>query len=207
MTSTSEVAALREQIAELKEVISEQADRIDHLLRERAQDRQRLAELEEYRAENERDKATIRQQVTKVERTEAGTEGAHSDESDPENEPMTPMERLLRLGEDGIMIDVTASVRRAKAIAAHFAQWSSKTPNGLVVKDNLKSLLQTATNESLAWKQVYRAAQALEKFTKGAIRFEKHRRHGWMLIDDRGIASRLEQLRSSSVSEHRQPSG
>ena len=106
---------------------------------------------------------------------------------------------LLRLGEHGVMADVTASVERAKAIAAHFGQWASKTPKGLVVKDDLKSLLQTATREKLAWKQVYRAARALEKFTKGAIRFEKHRRHGWMLIAEPQIVARFSQLRASSA--------
>ena len=43
------------------------------------------------------------------------------------------------------MLDVTVSVKRAKAIAAHFGQWTSRTPNGLVIKDNLKNLLETAT--------------------------------------------------------------
>lgn len=49
---------------------------------------------------------------------------------------------------------------------------------------NLKRLLETTTGESLAWKQVYRAVKALEKFTKGAIRFKKTRRHGWMVVAD-----------------------
>jgi DNA gyrase/topoisomerase IV subunit A len=187
MSATGEVAALREEIADLKSVIEEQANRIDLLLKERAEDRQRIAELEEYRAENEHDKATIRQQVTSTEQAD----GAESDESDARDDSMTPMERLVRLGEESIMTNVTASVRRAEAIATHFGQWASRTPNGLVVKDNLKNLLETATSERLAWKQVYRAARALEKFTKGAIRFEKHRRHGWMLVAEPAIVSRL----------------
>ena len=93
---------------------------------------------------------------------------------------------------------MTASVERAKAIFTHFRQWASKTPTGYVVKDNLKRLLETATGESLAWKQVYRACRTLEKFTKGAIRFEKHQRHGWMLIGDGEIVKRL-RGRSSSA--------
>ena len=94
-TSENEVAALREQIADLKGIITsqaerieqqagrieEQANRIDLLLEERAQDRQRIAELEEYRAENEHDKATIRQQVTEVEQTDSSAD-AGSDDSD-----------------------------------------------------------------------------------------------------------------------------
>ena len=193
----SEVAALHEKIDRLETVIEDQAERIDQLLREKAQNRQRIAELEDYRAENEHDKATIRKQVTEVEETSSAAD-AESDESGTQSESTTPMERLLHLGEQGVMIDVTASVKRAKAIAAHFGQWASRTPKGLVIKDNLKTLLRTATGEKLAWKQVYRAARALEKFTKGAIRFEKHRWHGWMLIAEPQVVSRFGRASSAN---------
>lgn len=59
------------------------------------------------------------------------------------------------------------------------------------MKENLKNLLQTVTGERLHWRQVYRAAEALEKFTQGAIRFEKHSQHGWILIGDGEIGKRL----------------
>ena len=82
-------------------------------------------------------------------------------------------------------------MERANAIAEHFGTWSSKAPTSYGVKENLKNLLQTATGERLHWRQVYRAAEALEKFTQGATRFEKHQRHGWMLIRDGEIVKRL----------------
>ena len=159
------------------------------------------AELKQYRTENERDKATIRQDVYEaIEKTEGAkeTDEAQSDGTNSGDSGITPMERLLQLGEHGIMADVTASVKRAKAIAQHFEGWAKKTPKGLVVKDNLKSLLQTATSEKLAWKQVYRAARALEKFTKGAIHFEKHRRHGWILIAEPPIVTQLGRASSAN---------
>ena len=159
------------------------------------------AELTQYRTENERDKATIRQDVHEaIEKAEGATSTDDTPGDDPstKDDAVTPMERLLTLGEQGVMADITASVKRAKAIAEHFGQWASKTPKGLVVKDNLKSLLQTATGEKLAWKQVYRACRALEEFTKGQIRFEKHRRHGWMLIAEPQIVTQLEQASSAS---------
>ena len=73
-----------------------------------------------------------------------------------------------------------------------------KDAEGLVIKDNLKTLLQTATGEKLAWKQAYRACRALEQFTKGAICFEKHRRHGWMLIAEPKIVSQLGRASSAN---------
>ena len=198
-TEESTVAALREQVADLKDVIEEQSNRIDLLLKERAEDRQRIAELEEYRAENEHDKATIRQQVTEVEQTDSSAD-AESDDSDAQSDSMgTPMEQVLRAGDAGVLGHVTASVERAITMAEHFSQWAGKAPNGLVIKDNLKTLLETATGERFAWNQVYRAAEALEDATNGAIEFTKHRRFGWILVGDPQVVTNLSQ--ASSVGE------
>ena len=195
----NEIAALREELSKVKEENEELRERVGLLLEERAEDRQRIAELEEYRAENEHDKATIRQQVTTVEQADSSTD-AESDENDSQNSPTgTPMEQLIQAGEAGVIGHVTASVERAETMARHFSQWASKAPNGLVIKDNLKSLLETATGERLAWNQVYRAAEALEEFTGEAIEFTKHRRFGWILVADPQVVTNLS--RASSVGE------
>jgi hypothetical protein len=166
---------MTETVEAPKALLEKLLDRVDDL----------EEELQEYRDHNERDKAEIRQQVVQEsERSECEDDGNAG-------RNMLPMQRLIELGEDAITATVTASVRRAKGIFTHFRQWASKTPAGYVVKDNLKQLLETATGESLAWKQVYRACQALEKFTRGTIRFEKTRRHGWIVT-----AESLEQMSS-----------
>lgn len=196
MSAQSEIAALREQVASLEGIIRNQADRIENQAT-------RIAglkdELSEYRAENERDKATIRQQVTKAEQATADAESDESEASGSSDEEMTPMERLLKLGDSSVMADVTAKVRRAKAIAKHYKQWSSKAPNGLIIKDNLKNLLQTATGERLAWNQVYRACRSLVEFTKGAVQFTKHQRFGWILVAEPDAVTKLS--RASSAAE------
>ena len=154
------------------------------------------AELQEYREQNEYDKATIRQQVSEaVEESER----SESEDESKQGRDLLPIERLIKLGENGVTAEVTASVQRAKAIAEHFETWASKAPTGYVVKENLKSLLQTATGERLHWRQVYRAAEALEKFTQGLIQFEKHQRHGWMLVGDGEIIKRLRGQVSSAA--------
>ena len=182
MSAESDVAELEARIAELEAENERKDDRIDRL----------EAELSEYRAENEHDKATIRQQVTSPEQT-----NAEADESATRADSMIPMERILRAGEEGVMIDVTASVRRAKAIAEHFSQWAQKTPNGLVIKEGLKTLVETATSERLFWKQIERASHALEKFTKEAIQFKKTRRHGWTLVAEPGFVTQLGRVSSA----------
>ena len=195
MSAQSEIAALRQQVASLEGIIRNQADRIENQAT-------RIAglknELSEYRAENERDKATIRQQVTEAEQSTTAAD-AESDESAPSERSMTPMERMLQWGEDTITKHVTASDQRAHSIAEHYAQWASKAPNGLIVKDNLKNLLQTATGEKLAWNQVYRACRALVDFAGGAIEFTKHRRFGWILVAEPEYVTKLS--RASSAAE------
>jgi len=194
-----EIAALREELKQVKAENEDLRERVGLLLEERAQDRKRIAELEEYRAENEHDKATIRQQVTEVEQADSSAD-AESDDSNTQNDSMgTPMEQVLRAGNAGVLGHVTTSVERAITMAEHFSQWASKAPNGLVIKDNLKTLLETATGERFAWNQVYRAAEALEDATNGAIEFTKHRRFGWILVGDPQVVKNLSQ--ASSVGE------
>jgi predicted nucleic acid-binding Zn-ribbon protein len=96
---------------------------------------------------------------------------------------MTPIERLSRMDAEDTGIDVTPSIERAVSIFDHWREWSKKTPKGRVLKDRLKNLLRTATGEKLAWRQVYRAAEALEELSKGRIEFIHHSRHGKMLIE------------------------
>lgn len=161
--------------------------------------------LSEYEAENEHDKATIRQDVHEaIEKADEATErepteSGESDDSGDESEAGTPMEQIIRAGESSVVANITASVRRSKAIAEHYEKWGTKPmKGGRVIKDNLKNLLETATGERLAWKQVYRACRALEKFTKGAVQFKKSKRHGWMLQAEPGFARRLGRVSSAS---------
>jgi predicted RNase H-like nuclease (RuvC/YqgF family) len=125
-------------------------------------------------------------------------EDDQSDESATRANSMTPMEQVIHAGEEGVVFDVTASVRRAKAIAEHFRQWAQKTPNGLVIKDELKTLVETATSERLFWKQIERAGHALEKLTKGAVQFTKTRRHGWMLVAEPAFVKQLGRVSSAT---------
>lgn len=165
---------MTEKVEVPKELLEKVLDRVDEL----------ESRLSEYRNENEHDKATIRQQVNQVtEKANAqSSQSPQNDENADESGPATPMERLIRMGENAVTKTLTPSDRRAKAIAEQFGRWSSRAPNGLVIKENLKTLLETATGETLAWEQVYRACRNLADLTKGAIAFKKHDRHGWILV-------------------------
>ena len=177
-----EIERLNERLAVVESENSRKDDEIERLSRDLASERARVTELE-----------------SKVEAVES--DDAQSDESEPRDDSLTPFEQVLRAGEAGVIGHLTAKDERAQSIGKHFAQWASRAPNGLVIKDNLKNLLETATGENLYWRQVYRSCRALEEATNGAIEFTKHRRYGWILVAQPSFVSRISQLRSSSVPE------
>jgi hypothetical protein len=96
-------------------------------------------------------------------------------------------------------IDVTPSVERAVVIFDHWEEWSEKTPKGRVLKNDLKTLLRTAAGEKLAWRQAYRAAEALDELSKGRIEFFDHKRHGKMLIQPAPAGSKNGDCHPSSA--------
>jgi len=92
---------------------------------------------------------------------------------------LTPIEQLS--GADEVS-DVTDSptVERAVALFKNLRNWGSKTTKGIVLKpaDNPLSLLEADQDESLAWKQYYRAAEALERLSNGCVTFFDSDKHG-----------------------------
>ena len=76
------------------------------------------------------------------------------------------------------------SVERAVSLFSNIQDWGAKTPKGYVLrpKDNPLQLLEADRDESLAWKQYYRAAQTLERLSKGACTFFDSDRHGKMIV-------------------------
>jgi len=208
---------------ELGEVKAEKAELRD----ENEAQAEEIAELKEYRSRNELDKAEIRQDVhgrledrsdegetTALEdiwlfgqpigkimngliEDQGNDQAGETDEGGSRDESLTPFEQVMRAGEEGVLGHLTAKDDRAQTIGEHFGQWASKAPNGLVIKDNLKNLIETATGENLYWKQVYRACKALEEATRGAIEFTKHRRFGWVLVAEPEIVRRIGRLSSA----------
>jgi hypothetical protein len=126
----------------------------------------------------------LEQQIADVEAGSTGSKGGgDAPETTMQRPDMTPIERLSKMDIEDTGIDVTPSIERAVSIFDHWREWSDKTPKGRVLKSGLKTLLRTATGEKLAWRQVYRAAEALEELSKGRIEFFDHKRHGKMLIE------------------------
>ncbi|EMA36882.1 hypothetical protein [Halococcus hamelinensis] len=124
----------------------------------------------------------LENQLTDLEASSSTSENQSQDTSARDTE-LTPIERVAKLGNEGTGIEVTPSIERAVAIYEHWDEWAKKTPRGHVLKDGLKTLLRTATGEKLAWRQVYRAAEALEELSKGRIKFFHHDRHGKMFLE------------------------
>lgn len=156
--------------AELERKYEELTDRVERVELSRDAAHRRIDELED-----------------EIEDENPTPDGSENGSQDSE---MLPIERIARLKQsddqdESPFADTTPSVDRAVAIFQNFRQWSQKAPSGRVIKSNLKNLITTATGESLAWKQVYRACRKLEEWSKGGIQFIQHDRHGWILVQER----------------------
>ncbi|WP_256686353.1 cell division protein ZapB [Halococcus qingdaonensis] len=175
---------------ELDELHDRQREDCHALARENHELRNRQDRLQE-RVGNAEDKdgyllediVDLEEQLSELEERSA-PQGERTDgDSTPQRPALTPIERVARLETEEVSINVTPSIERAVVIFDHWHEWSTKTPNGRVLKDGLKELLCTATDERLAWRQVYRAANALEELSKGNIELTDHSRHGKMLVE------------------------
>jgi uncharacterized small protein (DUF1192 family) len=188
---TEHVQTLADCITELKAEVAKKDERIDDL-------EQRVDELEAEQNTHEKRMDALgtgiesaNDDIADLEDNIDAVNSNHSDEQNTPTDDWTPLERLSVVGEDALDDHVSASDRRSVTVFEHWEGWSTKTPQGNLLKtsDNLKSLLSTATDEHLAWKQVYRACRRIEQLSQGRITFFQHDKHGWMLKQHRPFSS------------------
>lgn len=174
---TDDSQSIEQTVESLIGIVQEQAERIDEL-------ESRLDETTETAA---KDRAETKQRVSRLE----AREEADSEDTDPTPQggkggsttPQTPIEQLSD-SDDVDTVTNSASVKRAISLFENLPEWGQKAPKGIVLRsaDNPLSLLEADRDESLCWKQYYRAAQTLERLSKGAITFFDSDRHGKMLV-------------------------
>jgi regulator of replication initiation timing len=199
------ITALEDRVAELEDARERQREdhhalaRENHTLRdsheqlqqrvetadtERDQLNERIDHADASRGHIIEDIIDVENQLDDVEAESAeANSGDNATETPMQSPEMTPIERVSTMDTKDTGIDMTPSIERAVSIFDHWEEWSDKTPKGRVLKSGLKTLLRTATGESLAWRQIYRAAEALDELSKGRIEFTDHSRHGKMLIE------------------------
>lgn len=122
---------------------------------------------------------TRKQEIAELEADvdEARSNGTMSDPSNSIDDEWTLAEKALSIGPEEFLD--SASEKRAVSILDRFSEWSSIAQAGRVIQtrdDKLKTLLEAERGESLAWKQVYRACEALEILSDGYIEWDSDRK-------------------------------
>ncbi len=191
-----DVEKLTEEKDELNQDVEKQSERIGELegqkdeLEETVQDQKdEIEKLKEDRNTAGKVRADIKSEIHTLQES---LEGGSSDTTPPtdggttiQEHNLKPIEQISRADSDNLdeVID-SPSVRRAVSLFQNIMDWGSRTPKGVVLKssDNPLSLLSADMDESLCWKQYYRAASALEGLSEGAVTFVNSDRHGKMLI-------------------------
>lgn len=132
------------------------------------------------------DKSDVEWCEEEIEELEAGLDTSNptpeAGETPLQASDLTPIEQLSRADDVSEVTD-SPTVERAVALFKNIADWGSKTPKGIVLKpaDNPLRLLEADQDESLAWKQYYRAAETLEQLSHGSVTFFDSDKHGKML--------------------------
>lgn len=190
---TAVVSELVERVESLEQTVEEQQATIDEQAQQIEEQAEQIVELEQAVEQTSNNASGAHARINSVEDELEDVEADTSPTSDPtpdtdedaSTEPLTPIERLSESGDStDVATNVTASVRRAVTLFENLPDWGSSTPKGRVLKpaDRPKQLLEAATDESLAWTQYYRAAEALERLSKGAVTFFDHQKHGKTVV-------------------------
>jgi TolA-binding protein len=176
---------------EIVDALTEMATAMDDLEGRVDELEGRVDDLEDQLREDLRDEkeqrgqadAQVRSRVHDLEdRVDSVEGGVQTSETTIQSGDLTPIERLSA-GGDVSEVTTSASVERAVTIFENITDWGQKAPKGHTLKpaDNPLSLLEAERDESLAWRQWYRAAETLEALSKGAVTFFDSDRHGKMI--------------------------
>jgi TolA-binding protein len=179
---------LTQIIEQQQQQIETQQQQIDELIEQNQQQQEQLDELQEkIESEGDRRSAEIEGCHNRISGLEEEVEEANptpdAGETTIQQSDLTPAEQLSQADDPGEVTD-SPTVERAISLFKNLPQWGSKTPKGIVLKpaDNPLSLLEADRDESLAWKQYYRAAEALEQLSEGSVTFFDSDRHGKMVV-------------------------
>jgi uncharacterized coiled-coil protein SlyX len=176
----NQIESQQETIDDQQNQIESQQDEIDELRQE----------LTEHQEKSIRKIAETMKDVNQIQESlEADSDGITPTPNDGQtarqSHELTPVEQIARGDTENLdkVID-SPSVRRAISLFKNIADWGNRTPKGIVLKssDNPLSLLSADMDNSLCWKQYYRAAEALEGLSEGAVTFVNSDRHGKMVI-------------------------
>jgi TolA-binding protein len=174
----------QETIEEQQSTIDDQQDEIDEL-RQELTGQQETIQNQQETIDNQQDEH-VNQLHESFEGDSGGTAPTPTDgRTTIQKHELTPVEQISRADSENLdeVID-SPSVRRAVSLFKNIVDWGNRTPKGIVLKssDNPLSLLSADMDNSLCWKQYYRAAEALESLSEGALTFFNDSRHGKMLV-------------------------
>jgi DNA repair exonuclease SbcCD ATPase subunit len=178
-----------EAVEEQGEQVAEAADDEIEELQSQIESNEEQIESNEEQIEQEKDRRSseIEGAHSRISRLkddiEHTTPTPDTGETTIQQHDLTPIEQLSQADDVSDVTD-SPSVERAVSLFKNIDQWGSKTPKGIVLKpaDNPRSLLEADRDESLAWKQYYRAAEALEQLSEGSVTFFDSDRHGKMIV-------------------------
>lgn len=154
-----------ETVSELEENISEFEKQIQILKSQAGHLADHSMETDETLESLRNTIQTYKEQTNKrFAKLESGVDTQNSEETTTESE--SELDQIKYLDEETIESDFSVDTRRAVVVWKNFEEWSKKTPGGRTLKSGqLKKLLSSKEDTSLAWTQIYRVMACFNEKT------------------------------------------
>lgn len=178
--TVQEEQALREDAAKDRAAIrQERSDIVADLREELAEERAKRQQAEQ-RLHHERSKLARRLSALEDEVGITTADALATAEAGQESDHLTKLGRLVRHGPEAVSDQPTAKMHRAKELVDNWSRWGevrrvgdTKERRLASKRDDLKTHLEDAREESLGWRQVYRAMRLVADWSDGTVRLEE----------------------------------
>ena len=196
-TLRAEVAELRADKEQLEQTVETQAERLDRQATTIEEMEEQLAEIEieQDQSSEHRKHLQGRLHTLEAESEETDTSSASADDE----EPSTPLGRILQLPKEVVQKKLSANQQRALLIAKDIREYAKQVPAGFAVNSRtIRTVLQAKEEQALHTQTITRVMEFLDRLGKEHVRVVKRRGTKRVIFTETTVDRLSEVARKSS---------
>ena len=190
-----EVAALRADNEQLEQTVKTQAEQLDQQARELDAMEERIEELEQAQKSSDEHRKHLQGRLHALESGETDTPSADADDE----EPSTPLGRILQLPKNVVQKKLSANQQRALVIAKDIREYAKQVPAGFAVDSRtIRTALQAKEDQTPHNQTISRVMEFLGRLGKEHVRVVKRRGTKRVVFTETAVDRLGEIVRKSS---------
>ena len=209
----TEVHALREEVAELRadkeqleQTVDSQAEQLDKQARKLDAMEERIEELEQAQESSDEHRKHLQGRLHTLEAESEETDTSSADADD--EEPSTPLGRILQLPKHVVHKKLSANQQRALLIVKDIREYAKQVPAGFAVDSRtIRTALQAKEEQALHTQTIARVMEFLDRLGKEHVRVVKRRGTKRVVFTETAVERLGEVARKSSKDGDENPGG